>query len=804
MEKSRILRDFHPVINKEMVFRQIQCYHDSPVYEKVEEAYEELLEEIRGLCVPRGVMALGELPGFYLDKAQGQARDDESPAPAALLEGAEPLQQDSVSASEDGQTRKTFPSGVKNQEPAQQAVYVLVTIGADISERSTRAFAEGDYVAGMLVDAMADAALFSLESDIQRELKSFCAGWKLGVKRRLEAPHDISMEVQKEVLRQTRGDELLGMSLSEGYMFYPVKTSCQIYLTSSDQELFRAEHNCRTCPNLTCSLRHVEPLRIWVQNGQEEKELLSEGGESLLEVLRREYEGIVSPCGGKGTCGKCRIQVLSGKLPVTHADEKAFSDQELALGWRLACQAVPEEDLTIRLGWVAEEQIEAVAGFEGSADRADGYKDSKPQPETEAGEGAETASCSCAFAIDIGTTTLAVQLVDPESGSVIGTWTGLNGQRTYGGDVIARIEAAIQGKGGILRERILRDLLTGMQELLQKQEKSWEQVTKIVIAGNTTMIHLLMGYPCDGLGQMPFTPYQIEGITTDAKALFSEMLSGSRTEQKLFSKNVPTVWIYPGVSAFVGADIVAGLCALEMDREEKVTLLVDLGTNGEMALGNRDGLLVASTAAGPAFEGGNITWGTGSIPGAICHARMEDGCLVTETIQQQPASGICGTGVIELVSLLVEEELVDETGLLDEQWFDDGYPLGTGVTGEQLVLTQKDIREIQLAKAAVRAGIETLLARYGITADAVGQVCVAGGFGYQLDYRKAIQIGMFPPEFAGKIRAVGNASLGGAAKLIREPDVWNRSAALAKMCREIDLSVDPVFQEAYMDGMFFE
>lgn len=233
-------------------------------------------------------------------------------------------------------------------------------------------------------------------------------------------------------------------------------------------------------------------------------------------------------------------------------------------------------------------------------------------------------------------------------------------------------------------------------------------------------------------------------------------------------------------------------------------MLIDLGTNGEMALGNEEALLVTSTAAGPAFEGGNITWGTGSIPGTVCHVWQEDGSLQIGTIQDQPPVGICGTGVIELVSELVRAEEMDETGRLEEPWFEEGYPVVQNVRGEQIVLTQKDVREIQLAKAAVRAGIETLLSEYGVEASVVDTVYVAGGFGYCLDYEKAAEVGMFPQEFLGKLQAVGNSALQGAVQLLLDKEKIQKAERIASRAREIDLSVHPVFQETYMDAMFFE
>ena len=223
-----------------------------------------------------------------------------------------------------------------------------------------------------------------------------------------------------------------------------------------------------------------------------------------------------------------------------------------------------------------------------------------------------------------------------------------------------------------------------------------------------------------------------------------------------------------------------------------------------MAIGNKDRILVTSTAAGPAFEGGNITWGTGSIPGAICTVHIEENKAEVGTIKNAPPVGICGTGVVETAAELLKEELIDETGRLEDEYFDEGYLLAETKDNRMILFTQKDMREIQLAKAAIRAGAETLACRYGINKTEISRVYVAGGFGYKLDTDKAIAIGMFPEEFEGHIEAVGNSSLGGAGKYLCEADVEERVSRLVKVSEEIALSTDKVFNDFYMDAMFFE
>ena len=494
---------------------------------------------------------------------------------------------------------------------------------------------------------------------------------------------------------------------------------------------------------------------------------------SLFRGLQQSGQEIFAPCGGTGRCGKCKVQVVEGELPITTQDRVFFSQEKLDSGWRLACEAVPVGDLTIRLGWEKEQNMEVQTDFLGELDAVYSQK----------GYG---------IAIDIGTTTLAAQLVNLSSGQILGTQTKLNHQRTFGADVISRILAATQGKEQAMTTSIRKDLFNLIEKLCTENHMAIEKISKIMVAGNTTMIHLLMGYPCDGLGRAPFTPYEIRTIHVTSQDLV--------TDDRLKAN----VCICPGISAFVGADITSGICALGMEKSEGICLFIDLGTNGEMALGNKEKLLVTSTAAGPAFEGGNITYGIGSIPGAICNAEFENDKLAVKTIQNMPPTGICGTGVIEIIAALLKKGIIDETGLLENMWFEDGYPVAIGENGAHIVLTQEDIREVQLAKAAVRGGIGTLLHRYGITADQVDHVYIAGGFGYALDDEKAIQIGMFPKEFSGKVKAVGNSSLGGAVKLLLDTDAICDAKKIADLAQEVDLASDEVFQKAYIDAMYFE
>ncbi len=725
-----ITRELKVEIRQPDVFHQVDCYEDSDLYEEVLEEYREIEAQMYALCEPVLLMEYGVVgPGL---------------------------------------AREGVPEGTP-------VLMVITSIGRGISEYSTRCFTEGDYLKGMLADAMADSALFSLEKEIVPYLREECGVRRLGISRRLEAPQDISMEAQKVIFEMTGAGEKCGMGISSGYMLDPIKSNAVLYVLTNDPETFMYQHNCRNCNRYDCKGRNIPDIPVKVVDGDNIYTIMVKDKESILDVLIAEDSAISAVCGGNGRCGKCKIKVLSGYLPATTADKAYFTEKELKAGMRLACKAYPSEPLQITLQFREESSFAVLSDYGG-----------------EAGEEAGAEAANLGIAIDIGTTTIAVQLLNPETGKKLATHTTINHQRTFGADVISRIMASVQGKKEELQKLIRKDLAESIPKVTAKAGVAPAQISEVVIAGNTTMIHLLMGYDCKGLGEFPFTPANIKQITDTYANIFGDDFLEAM------------VYILPGISTFVGGDIVAGLYTCDFDIKKEYSLLIDLGTNGEIALGNQDKILVTSTAAGPAFEGGNITFGVGSIEGAISGVTIDEQGTHIATIADKAPVGICGTGVIEAVSELVRAELVDETGCMDDVYFDDGYLLAKMPDGTQIVLTQADIREIQLAKSAVRAGVETLFLRYGISKEEVSHVYLAGGFGFKLDCSKAIQIGMLPQCFADKIETVGNSSLGGAVKFLLERETRERVAAIGNGAQEINLSADKDFNQLYMDAMYFE
>lgn len=499
-------------------------------------------------------------------------------------------------------------------------------------------------------------------------------------------------------------------------------------------------------------------------------------GMSLYYALQNERIKVSAPCAGNGTCGACKVKLLKGGLSVTDKDRMYLSEAEIGEGWRLACQSYPKEDCAI---YVPTEQFLAVTEYGENKAAAsvleDGFSENID---------ANHKNQRYKIVIDLGTTTIAYELFCSKTGETIRTLSTTNPQRLYGADVVSRMEQSENGRRDMLKNILRQQMRKDIKTLLGKIKT--ENIQSIAISANTVMVHLFMGYPCEGLGKYPFTPYTLNSIETNAVKL------------NLLEADIP-VFITGGISAYVGGDILAGLGSQRFWVDNKVRLFLDLGTNAEMALSDGKGkIYVTSAPAGPAFEAANISCGVGSVAGAISSIRIENNKPQWMTIGEKEPLGFCGSGILEAVYELLKNELIDETGLLCEAYFETGYPVG------KLTITQQDIRQIQLAKSAVFSAIQILLQKAGVTSEQVEQIYLAGSFGYHLSVEKAIGIGLLPMAFAGKIEAVGNTSLQGTKELslgkFYEEDLMN----MKTVCEEIYLSNETDFQDIFMDNMNFK
>ena len=438
-----------------------------------------------------------------------------------------------------------------------------------------------------------------------------------------------------------------------------------------------------------------------------------------------------APCGGKGTCGKCKV-IIGGREV-------------------LACQTVIDRDLTVSTEKEEREKI-LTTGLAVST----------------VPEGRHTY----VLAFDIGTTTVVAYLMDGHTGELTATASCKNPQGQFGADVISRIEHVLQEGSELLRNTIRGTLSQLTEEFCSRTGITEQEIGVISIVGNTAMHHLLLGIDPKPLVTPPYMPNVFKAM---------ELQDGR-------------VRILPNIAGFVGGDTVGCMVATRFDRLEEISLMIDIGTNGEMVLGNKNRRIACSTAAGPAFEGAKISCGMRGAEGAVDHVWAEDGQVKYHVIGNIPPEGLCGSGLLDLIAVLLELEIIDESGYLE----DKEYRLCDNV-----VLTQKDVREVQLAKAAIRAGIELLAEELGIDVSDIQNVYLAGAFGNYLTPASACRIGMIPPVLLDRIRPIGNAAGEGAKLCALNREEYLYSQSLAENTDFLELASMPQFQDCYVDALEF-
>ena len=556
-------------------------------------------------------------------------------------------------------------------------------------------------------------------------------------------------------------------------------------------------------------------LRV-MRNGRLISEFELDKGCSVHNAILKHPElEYAAPCGGKGTCGKCIIKVLEGNTELTKGEERFISKQRAEQGYRLACRFIPESDVTIELA----NETSAKISSEGFAGRykldpviyktfEDGKTVIRDITGIIAEESGNTSESIYGVAFDIGTTTVVGYLLKLNTGETLNTYAELNAQKKYGADVISRITYALNEPDGknMLKKAITGQISSMIKRLSDDNQVKLENIYGVSITGNTTMLHLLRGLSTEGLSRAPFTAADLEAC----------ILTGG--ELGIIPESV-RVYIMPCIAAFVGADITAAILSSGMNEADKPCLLVDIGTNGEIAFGNRKGICTCATAAGPAFEGACITHGIGGVSGAINSVKINSsGQIDITTIDNIPAIGICGSGIIDAAAVLIEAGIVDETGrmlaedelegdcaLLADRIIDDDkieFVLDNN-TDNRITVTASDIREIQLAKAAIAAGMKVLLIKSGCGFGDVGEMFLAGGFGSYMDKGSAVKIGLIDESLNNKIKVIGNAAGAGACMYLLSKESYNKAREIAHTCEYIELSESKEFQDEYIESMMF-
>jgi uncharacterized 2Fe-2S/4Fe-4S cluster protein (DUF4445 family) len=484
-----------------------------------------------------------------------------------------------------------------------------------------------------------------------------------------------------------------------------------------------------------------------------------ERGTPLQDVLFA--HGVEFPCGGRARCKGCRVRVVRGSLPITPEQEQLLTPEELAAGWRLACCASAEGNLTLELG-----QWEAAILADNSVF-------------------AFTPQEGLGVAIDIGTTTLVAQLLDLRNAHVLAVRTALNAQARHGADIMSRVGFALTRPGReLLTALIRRQVGRLLQELIAAARASDARLDGIAVVGNTVMHHLFCGLDVSPLSHYPFEPEQA-GLQVFRASDLGWKLPGD-----------PTVRFLPCLGSFVGSDILAGVLATKLDESDELVGLVDLGTNGEIVIGNRRRLLCASTAAGPAFEGARISMGMRAATGAISAVTAAAGRFRCHVLGNVAPRGICGSGLVDAVAVGLDLGSIQPSGRLTS---DDG----TLMLCPPVALTQNDIRELQLAKAAIAAGLRILLARWNAEPRHLARLYLAGAFGNYINRASAQRIGLLSLPL-DKVTPAGNTALLGAklALFNTRPEDF-AYASLCSRAEHISLNTDPRFQDLFVEEMAF-
>jgi uncharacterized 2Fe-2S/4Fe-4S cluster protein (DUF4445 family) len=491
-------------------------------------------------------------------------------------------------------------------------------------------------------------------------------------------------------------------------------------------------------------------------NGKLQKTLV---GVSISEIIKAE-----KLCGGHGKCGKCKVIAKGMLSALTESEKNLLSADEIARDTRLACSTLVmgECEITTLYQNIGAHSIVTDAIMP-KVNISTDFKD-------------------LGVALDIGTTTLAARLYS-SNGKLLSSAGALNPQSSFGADVISRIEASLAGHAAELASLVRAAIDELVFQLCRDANVSPKSVNSLVLTGNTAMLYFLTATSPLALSRAPFLADRLFGETISAQDLALSSIA-----------DTANVYLPPCISAFVGADTVCALLSTELCNTNQTRMLVDIGTNGEMALWHNNKLSTCSTAAGPAFEGVGISCGMRGEAGAIDKISIVNGTLYAQTVGNLEPRGICGSGIVDAAACMLELELMDETGFLED---------GDVILAKNVVLTQNDVRALQLAKSAIYSGLCTLVNKCNTDLANVTKLYVAGGFGRYLNMHSATRIGLLPEEMSEGIEVVGNAALAGASMLLLNSTLREQAENIAKNAEGIELASDPVFAELYMSSMLF-
>lgn len=540
-------------------------------------------------------------------------------------------------------------------------------------------------------------------------------------------------------------------------------------------------------------------------------ELTFESGKTVLELAGEAGVSIDGNCAGAGTCGKCKVRIVSGNSGKLSKEERSkLTETEIRDGYRLACKYKPFHDVTVEVPLAegaAKRKTKLVVMPDEFIPNNQFSKDNEILD-----MGLETTRTACyGLAIDIGTTTVVGHLWDLLSSELIGVKAVTNPQGLYGADVISRITYADESRENLenIHQKII-DCINGIvSEFSETYRVDPNDIYDITVVGNTTMSHLFLGINPKQLAVAPFTPVFVNSVTELA------------SEQGIHVNKNAKFYLLPNIAGHVGSDITAGIVSTNILHQDGIHLMLDVGTNGEIVLKGKEEVMTCSTAAGPAFEGASIFQGMRAAEGAIERVKIDNDVHI-EVIGNSEPVGICGSGIIDVVAQLVSNGLIDWTGKFMKpeamvkknisesiiSRFRKGergneFVLAYRTNGEDVVILQKDIREVQLAKAAIYAGIQIMMKRMGVDDEDLDEIHIAGAFGNYIDIDSALTIGLLPNIDKSKIKSEGNSAGIGACMALLSVDKREEAEKIAQTIVHVELAACAEFQDEYIKAMSF-
>ncbi|AGB20076.1 ASKHA domain-containing protein [Thermoanaerobacterium thermosaccharolyticum] len=749
---------------------------------------------------------------------------------------------------------------VDKLKSAEYVIMAVATVKGSIENASFSLFKEGKYLDGMIYDAIGNAALDKLCEKFYSDLANEALKEGLGTTEMI-FPGDSKWDINaQKIIFKNLDASKIGVALDENYTMHPMKSLSFVLGVGKGLRSNETHHDCRKCDFSQCIYRMVRKKKhiVKVNYRGKHKEIEVYDGGNLFKVLVENGVPVPNSCGGYHTCGKCKV-IVNERIPMINEEMQYLSDVELEKGIRLSCFLNVDRDLdvtvldegdisvftdsidTFKLNDInprvkkkivkmdlptlddQRDDLRRVSDSLGSDVKmslsvlrtlpdileSNNYNVALALRNNEviSVEAVDSIDSVYGISFDIGTTTIAAYLYDLRTGARLDVYSDVNPQRSYGADVISRINYTITEDNGLFRlHRIMIDEINKIvNAFCTRNAISKENIYEIVIVGNTVMIHLALGVTVKNIANSPYIPAFTYTIELKANTL------GININKEGYIVTLPMV------ASYVGADTVAAVLSSRIFESDEICLLVDIGTNGEIVLGNKEFLISCSAAAGPAFEGADITFGMSGVEGAIDHVDLKRDPIFS-TIGGKKSKGICGSGIVDVIAELFKHGIVDNTGrILDkdevtsavgEKYLDrivqyNEMPAFLIDDENGIYLTQKDVRQVQLAKAAIRAGINILINEVGISETDIKRVYLAGGFGSYISIESAATIGLIPSELKDRTIQIGNAAGLGASLALLSDNELNRAKIVRDKIKYIELSNVPTFQEEFIKSMYF-